>query len=99
MKPGIQTSGNRPSQKNSKNFHVNYHLALQLYSLYKLESMPKKEPRLPLKDWRMPVIKKHRKFTLKPVSQFLNIDILSFKKAFGWFSSQLHFTYINFLNK
>jgi len=99
MKPGIQTSRNRLSQKNSKSFYINYHLALQLYSIYKVESMPKKEPRLPLRDWRRPVIKRHRKLTLKAVSNFLNADIIFFKKAFGWFFSQLNFTYMNFLNK
>src|SRR2546423_6262999 len=99
MKSRMQIPKKILSQKNGKKFYTDYHFALQLYYIYKLESMPKKKPRLPLRDRRRLVIKRHRIFTLKPVSWFLNTDIFPLRKAVGWFSSQLNFSYINFLNK
>jgi hypothetical protein len=89
MKSGAQKSKNTLSAKNAKNFYINYHLATQLYYIYKIESLPKKEPRLPVKDWRRPVIKHNHKFTPKTATHFLNTEILALKKAFEWFSSPI----------
>jgi hypothetical protein len=99
MKSRIYTSTNNSSQKKANNYYANYHFALQLYYIYKLESSAKGEPRLPLSDWRRPVIKRDRILSLKNVNRFLNANILPLKKIFGWFSAQLNFNYVNFFNK
>jgi hypothetical protein len=98
MKSGKQISKNRLSPKTAKNFYINYHLALQLYNIYKIESLPKKQPSLSLRDWRRPVIERRRKFTLKTVRQFLNIEIVPLKKAIEWFSSPIEL-YLHRLSK
>jgi hypothetical protein len=98
MKSGRQVAKNRLPQKNARKFYINYHLALQLYYIYKVESLPKKEPRLPLRDLRRSVIETHRKFTSKTVSHFFNAEILNVKKAFEWLSSPIEL-YLHKLSK
>jgi len=100
MKSRVQVPKNYASQKNTENFYTNYKLALQLYYIYKSEATPKKEPRLPLSDWRRPVSKPHyRLFPLKNIRLLLSKDFIPLRKVLGWFSSQLNFNYSNFLNK
>jgi hypothetical protein len=99
MRTSIQISKNYKPQKNTKDFYTNYHLALRLYYIYKSEAVPKREPKLPVSDWRRPVSKPHyRLFILKNIRHF-SADIFSPRKVFDRLSSQLNFSRINFLNK
>src|SRR3954447_19232078 len=91
MKSERQTSKNGLSSPNAKKFYANYHLALQLYYIYKIESLSKNEPRLPPTDWRRPIIKRHHKYTLKTAGHFFNTEIFALKKVFEWFSSPIVF--------
>jgi hypothetical protein len=99
MKSRVQLSKYSIPQKNAQDFYSNYRLALQLYYIYKSEAMAKKEPRLPLSDWRRPSKPHYHFFSLKNIRQLLSMDIIPLRKVLGWFSSHLNFNYINFLNK
>ncbi|HEY6975665.1 MAG TPA: hypothetical protein VH396_05225 [Chitinophagaceae bacterium] len=49
------------SPKSRDRYYFNYHIALQLYSIYKAETVIKNEPRVPLNYFKKPMTaRRHR---------------------------------------
>jgi hypothetical protein len=90
MKSKLPLTRNRALQKNKVYTNSNYQMALQLYYIYKIEAKAKKEPRLPIKDWRRPILKpKPHSPLLKYLRQEIFVHVVSLRKALGSF---LHYT-------
>ncbi len=85
MKSKISLHQNRSLQKNRVSADSNYQIALQLYYIYKAETKIKKEPRLPIKDWRRPVSEpKQDFFLLKHLRQQIPV-VISLRRILGSF--------------
>src|SRR2546421_12841322 len=93
MKSQLSVSREHLTQKNRAQYNFNYHLALQLYSIYKAEVVIKNEPRIPLNDPRRPVAPHKRHVVL---TSYLKQQITSFMSSIRVSGNDLHHSLASF---